>query len=99
LNVKSSTAVNNVSPSDISNSGGTASCTGPTPASANVPAGGAGVNFAWTCTLADLGEYVFTASAVDAAGATSWPEASAPSVLATAGGGPNGVTWNLGSNT
>src|SRR5207244_2094140 len=44
-------------------------------------------------------EYVFTAGAEDTAQTTSWPDASSASVLATAGGGPNVVTWNLGSNT
>ena len=79
--------------------GGDATCTGPTPASANVPAGGAGVNFAWSCTLADIGEYVFSADADDAAATTSWPAASSASVLSAASGGPNVVTWNLGSTT
>ena len=64
-----------------------------------MPAGGAGVNFVWTCTLDDLGEYVFSADADDAAATTSWPAASSASVLSAAGGGPNVVTWNLGSNT
>ena len=64
-----------------------------------MPAGGAGVNFAWTCTLLELGEYVFSADADDAAATTSWPAASSASVLSAASGGPNVVTWNLGSNT
>ena len=79
--------------------GGIAICPGPHPLVANVPAGGAGVNFTWTCTLAQLGEYVFTADAADVAETTSWPAASSASVLSAAGGGPNVVTWNLGSNT
>ena len=86
-------------PTDLGVSGGTATCTGPMPASANVPAGGAGVNFVWSCTLDDLGEYVFSAGADDAAATTSWPDASSASVLSAASGGPNVVTWNLGSNT
>ncbi len=96
LNVKSSVAATAVSPTPIEVSGGTATCTGPTPASANVPAGGTGVNFAWTCTLHDVGEYVFSAGAANAT--TSWPDASSASVLSSPGGGPNVVTWNLGSN-
>jgi uncharacterized repeat protein (TIGR01451 family) len=100
LNVQSSVAVTNVSPSSLGIAGGTASCTGPSPASQNVPAGGSGVNFSWTCTLSDLGEYVFSDDAGDAAGTTDWPSASSSSVLsAAAGGGPNVVTWTLGSNT
>ena len=99
LNVKSSVAVTNVSPSDLSVGGGDATCTGPSPAIANVPAGGAGVNFVWSCTPADLGEYVFSAGADDAAGTTSWPSATSASVLSAPSGGPNVVTWNLGSTT
>src|SRR6185503_6458653 len=70
LNVKSSTAVSNVSPTALDVGGGTATCTGPTPASANVPAGGAGVDFAWSCTLNDLAEYIFSAGASDTAATT-----------------------------
>ena len=98
LNVKSSVAVSTVSPTDVVVSGGDATCTGPTPPSANVPAGGSGVNFAWSCTLNDVGEYIFSAGAEDAAQTTSWPDASSASVLSAATGGPNVVTWNLGSN-
>jgi hypothetical protein len=50
LNVKSSVAVSNVSPSDLDVTGGIAVCPGPTPLVANVPAGGAGVNFIWANT-------------------------------------------------
>ena len=99
LNVKSSTAISTVSPTDLAVSGGTATCTGPIPASANVPAGGAGVNFAWSCTLNDLGEYIFGAGADDVGATTSWPDASSASVLSAPGGGPSVVAWNLGSNT
>lgn len=99
LNVKSSVAISNVSPTDLSVSGGAATCTGPTPPSANVPAGGTGVNFVWSCTLTGPGEFIFSAGAEDAADTTAWPEASSASVLAAPYGGPNVVTWNLGSNT
>ncbi|MFO1430472.1 MAG: SdrD B-like domain-containing protein [Candidatus Competibacteraceae bacterium] len=99
LNVKSSVAVSNVSPTNPTVVGGDATCTGPTPASANVPAGGTGVNFAYTCTLQDVAEYIFVAGAENAAGTTSWPDASSASVLTTAGGNTNVVTWNLGSNS
>src|SRR5262249_23618922 len=99
LNVHSSSPVNNVSPSELGVAGGTASCGDPSPAIANVPAGGAGVNFSWTCTLNDLGEYTFGAFASDALGATSWPVATSASVLSAATGGPNVVTWNLPGNT
>ncbi len=98
LNVKSSVAVSTVSPSDLAIYGGVATCSGPAPASANVPAGGSGVNFSWTCTLQEPGEYLFSAGADDAAATTSWPDASSASVLVAATGGPNVVTWNLGSN-
>lgn len=98
LNVKSSVAVADVSPTDLNVSGGSATCTGPTPATDNVPMGGAGVNFVWACTLNDLGEYVFGAGAEDDLETTSWPEASSASVLSAPGGGPNVVTWSLGSN-
>ncbi len=102
LNVKSSTAINNVSPVDFDFSGGSATCTGPAPASANVPAGGSGVNFDWSCTLDSAGEFVFSAGAEDNAtgGADySWPAAASASVLSAPDGGPNVVTWSLGSNT
>ena len=46
-----------------------------------------------------IGEYVFSADAADAAATTSWPSASSASVLSAATGGPNVVTWNLGSTT
>ncbi len=97
FNVKSSVAVTGVSPSTLAVYGGAATCSGPTPATANVPAGGAGVNFAWTCTLAGTGEFLFSADASDALGTTAWPAASSASVLSASDGGPNVVTWNLGS--
>ncbi len=98
LNVKSSVAVSNVSPTDLVVDGGSATCTGPTPASANVPSGTTGSNFVWACTLTSAGEYIFTAAAEDATASYTWPEASSASVLSAATGGPNVVTWNLGSN-
>ena len=70
---------------------------GPTPASANVPNGGAGVNYVWTVRLDEAAEYRFSAGAEDAAATTSWPPATSASVLA-ATGGPGVVTWDLGSN-
>ncbi len=97
LNVKSSTAVTAVSP-DLSSTGGNDGCGAPVPATANVPAGGSGVNFVWTCTPADSGEYVFFGSASNGVD-TDWPQARSSSVLVAPDGGPNVVTWNLGSST
>ena len=97
LNVKSGTAVSNVSP-NITAIGGDGGCGAPTPATANVPAGGAGVDFVWTCTPVDNGEYTFIGGADDGV-ATTWPVAESSSVLVVPTGGPNGVTWNLGSTT
>ncbi|MBW6467239.1 MAG: DUF11 domain-containing protein, partial [Brevefilum sp.] len=98
LNVRSSVAVNNVSPTALEVVGGPYTIlTGPT-ATANVPAGGAGVNFVWTVTLGEQGVYLFFAGAVDTTGDYSWPEASSASVLATSFGGTEVVTWSLGSN-
>jgi uncharacterized repeat protein (TIGR01451 family) len=98
LNVRASAAVNNVSPADFTVEGGAfAILSGPTPASANVPNGGAGVNFVWTVRLDDAAEYRFSAGAEDAAATNSWPPATSASVLADTGG-PGVVTWNLGSN-
>ena len=99
LNVQSSVAVSSVSPTGFSVNGSTASCTGPSPASANVPAGGSGVNFNWDCDLTGIGEYFFTGGAEDSTGDYSWPSAKSASVLSLALGGPSVVTWNLGSNT
>jgi len=99
LNVRSTAgAVSSVSPTDLAVTGGNATCSGPSPASANVPNGGAGVNFVWSCVVADQGEYVFSAGADDG-GANSWPDANSASVLASAGGGPNVITWSLGSTS
>ena len=98
LNVRASAVVNNVSPIDFTVTGGAfAILSGPTPASANVPNGGAGVNFVWTVRLDEAAEYRFSAGAEDAAATTSWPPATSASVLASSGG-PNVVTWDLGSN-
>ncbi len=97
LNVKTSVATTNVSPTPIQVSGGAATCAGPIPASANLAAN-VGQDFAWTCTLSDVGEYIFSAGAQDALGTTAWPDASSASVLSSPGGGTNVVTWNLGSN-
>ena len=98
LKQNSGASVASVSPSTLDVSGGTASCTGPTPASVSVPTGATGASVAWTCTLTESGEYVFSADAADATGDYAWPAASSASVL-SASGGTNVVTWNLGSNT
>ncbi len=99
LNVKSSVAVNNVSPTVLTVHGGAATVSGPSPASGNVPAGGAGLDFFWTVTLLDAAEYTFQAGAQDDAQTTTWPDAQSASVLSAVGGGPNMVTWSLGSTT
>ncbi|MBK7781193.1 MAG: DUF11 domain-containing protein [Ardenticatenia bacterium] len=100
MNVQSSTAVTSVSPTGFAVTGGSATCTGPTPASQNVPSGGApGVNFTWTCTLNDYGEYQFSAEAEDVGLTTIFPGATSASALSHAGGGSNVIQWNLGSIT
>jgi uncharacterized repeat protein (TIGR01451 family) len=100
LNVKSSVAVNNVSPTDLAASGGAFTIlSGPTPPSANVLAGGAGINFVWSVRLDEAGEYIFSAGAEDTSATTTWPDASSASVLSAPAGGPDVVTWSLGSNT
>jgi protocatechuate 3,4-dioxygenase beta subunit len=99
LNVKSSAAVSNVTPTPLDISGGAATCTGPTPASANVPVGGTGVDFVWTCTTGGVGELIFSAGAEDALATYGWPTASSASLLSSPGGGTDVVTWSLGSNT
>ncbi|HSN74326.1 MAG TPA: SdrD B-like domain-containing protein, partial [Anaerolineae bacterium] len=100
LNVKQNSGafVNSVTPTELSINGGAATCTGPTPASANVPTGAVGQNFVWSCTLTEIGEYTFSAGAENDVATYSWPEATSASVLSAPGGGPNVVTWNLGSN-
>ena len=101
VTVKSSTAVANAS--RPATSAGSAAVPRPAPvrrrrAPTSRP-GGAGVNFACSCTLDDLGEYIFSAGADRRGGDDELAPASSPSVLSSAGGGPNVVTWNLGSNT
>ena len=97
LNVQSTAAVLNVSPTDLVVSGGDYTVTGPVPTIANVPAGGAGVNYVWTVTPLDTAEYIFTAGAINDLETVIWPDASSSSVL-SAEGGPDVVTWDLGSN-
>src|SRR5262249_2485218 len=91
-------AADGVVPNELSVTGGTAECSGPDPASANVPASTT-VSFSWSCTLGDAGEYVFSGSAGTADGSVAWATASSASVLPIAGGGPNVVAWTLGSTT
>ncbi|MBX2998998.1 MAG: carboxypeptidase regulatory-like domain-containing protein [Caldilineaceae bacterium] len=95
--ITSSVAVTTVTPTELVVNGGVGVCTGPTPASANLSAN-TGQNFTWTCTLSSTGEYVFSAGAENVLGTYSWPEATSRSVLAAPHGGPNVVTWNLGTN-
>lgn len=99
LNVFTSGAqVLNVSPTDLAVTGGDYNIlSGPTPASATVPSDAGGQNFQWVVQLLDEGEYVFSAGAADIGETVVWPDASSSSVLSSAGG-PNVVTWNLGSN-
>ncbi len=100
LNVKqnSGSTVNNVAPTDFEVAGGSAACTGPTPATANVPTGATGSNFVWACTLNSAGEFTFHAAAENDTATYSWPEAKSASVLSAPDGGSNVVTWSLGSN-
>lgn len=101
LNVKqdSGVTVNSVAPTDFAFSGGDAVCSGPTPASADVPTGATGSNFVWSCTLSGAGEVIFSAAAANDTATYVWPSAASASVLSAPDGGPNVVTWNLGSNT
>jgi uncharacterized repeat protein (TIGR01451 family) len=98
LNVKDTSAIPGVSPDAMTATGGDFTCGSPSPASGNVPAGGAGINFTFSCTTNGLGEYVFSDDATDG-GANDWPAATSASVLSVAGGGSNVALWNLGSNT
>jgi uncharacterized repeat protein (TIGR01451 family) len=95
LNVRSSTAQPGVVPTDLTAIGGTATCSAPTPGTRDLAAN-TFASFTYTCTLHDLGEYIFGGGAENAA--ESWPTASSASVLSAATGGPNVITWNLGSN-
>lgn len=97
VRITSEVNLTGVSPTDFVVDGGAATCTGPAPASANLTAN-TGQNFVWSCTLGETGEYIFSAGASDTAGDNVWPTASSASVLAAPTGGPNVVTWNLGSN-
>ena len=99
LNVKSSAAVTERLPLGPRRERRLADVHRPDPASANVPAGGAGVNFVWSCTLLRPGRVHLHRGRGRRRGDDDWPEASSASVLSAAGGGPNVVTWNLGSNT
>ena len=99
LNVKNNTSLNTVAPSALEVKGGAYTIiSGPTPASGNVPNGGAGVNFVWVVRLDSGGEFIFSADADQMISPfTSWPEASSASVLSAPNGGTNVVTWNLGT--
>jgi uncharacterized repeat protein (TIGR01451 family) len=99
MKITSGTAISNVSPTDLQVSGGAYTIlSGPNPPVANVPAGTTGAIFSWTVQLDSSGEYRFSAAAEDATGTTSWPGATSASVLSALDGGPNVVTWSLGSN-
>lgn len=94
----SGASVASVSPTPLDIVGGTATCTAPTPASASVPTGATGATFSWTCTLATVGEFTFSAGAQNTDGTFVWPSADSASVLSSPVSGTNVVTWNLGSN-
>ena len=99
MKITSGTAISNVSPTDLQVSGGAYTIlSGPNPPVANVPAGTTGAIFSWTVQLDSSGEYRFSAAAEDATGTTSWPGATSASVLSALDGGPNVITWSLGSN-
>jgi uncharacterized repeat protein (TIGR01451 family) len=100
LNVKqnSGSAVSGVEPTDFTVKGGAFTIlSGPTPASASVPTGATGVTFVWEVRLDGPGEYDFSVGAANAAETFVWPAATSASVLSAANGGPNVVSWNLGS--
>ena len=107
MNVRSSTNLTAVTPSQLTtaslgsfaaSSPGFTVVSGPTPASQNVTSGTNGANFTWTVRPDAVGEYAFSASATDSA-SDIIPTASSPTVLSTKLGGPEVVTWNLGTNT
>ncbi len=83
LNLQSTAAIANVSPTTLEVAGGSYTIlSGPTPATQNVPSGGAGVNYTWTVRLDSPGEFVFSAGAEDALGTASWASATSVSNFA-----------------
>lgn len=92
-------SVADVSPTALNVTGGAYEIvSGPTPASGTVPNGGTGLDFVWVIRPLETGEYAFSAGATDLTEVYDWPAAKSATVLSSAGG-PNTVTWNLGSTT
>jgi len=95
--VNSATALASVSGDPLTVNGGNATCGSASPASQALPAS-TNRTFTYTCTLPTVGEYTFSGTATGTGG-VEFPEGLSNSVLVTATGVSNVVTWNLGSNT
>ncbi|MFN8498613.1 MAG: SdrD B-like domain-containing protein [Anaerolineae bacterium] len=98
-NLTGQPTVSNAAPT-LTVSGGSATCTGPSPASATIAAN-ANQNFAFVCTPTTVGDFTFTADATGTVSGSPYdfPAAISNSALVTPTGGSNIVTWSLGSNT
>lgn len=94
--LRSTKTITNVTPS-LSAQQGSATCATADTIPANVLAGVA-KTFTYTCTPTTLGEIHFVASASGAGGYT-FSAAESNTVLVSANGASNVVTWNLGSTT
>ena len=97
LNVRASTNLTGFTPV-LSGTPSTFTATPASPLSNTITTNTNGVNFTWTVTPNAIGEYIFSADATDAS-SNSIPMVKSPSVLAVALGGPQVVTWNLGTNS
>jgi len=95
MTLRSTRAYSNMVPGTLKIYGGSGSCSGPTPASANVPAN-TNISFSWNCTLNDVGEYTFSTNASN--GSYTFVSATSSTVLVSVDGSSNVITWNLGSN-
>ena len=96
VELKSARTINNVTPS-LSPQNGSATCTTADTIPATVSAGVL-KTFTYTCTPTSLGEIHFVAAA-SSAGGYDFPDAKSNTVLVSANGASNVVTWNLGSTT
>jgi uncharacterized repeat protein (TIGR01451 family) len=95
MTVQATENVSNVVPSAPQVFGGSATVSGPTPASRNLTANTA-ATFTWTVTPSTNGEFSFSASASN--GTVNFLTATSNSALASPNGENQYVVWDLGSN-
>ncbi len=97
MRVTASTNLNNVYPGALTLLGGTGTIGSPSPAGPVNLIAGVTTSFTWNVTVNSAGIYTFSAAASNTS--YRFPTASSPSMLVSAGGTTNVITWNIGSNT